>query len=587
MPPVLRVLLPRWLRRNWLLWLSLLLLALVWGPMIAAYPTTPTGDGERFLHQIEVGKAALRARELPLWNPYDCLGIPLWDHPESLVVSPLLLALQPVNANITSMVWQLAHALAGFFGMWLLARRDLRLGQVGAAFAATMWGFGATLTSQVAGAHFTFVSFWLMPWLIYLWRRAEHGLGAAVGLGAMLALIVYDGGTYPLPLGAVVLGLETLTRATPRRLPRIAVAALVTVVVMVGLSAARLLPLAEQFAIHKRHMESDWDHLARAHTLKAMFLWPQWRWWPKLPGQQYVWGEYISFLGLPGLALAAVGLLVAIRRARWMWVVLIPCFWLMLGGYDDDAPWAWLHERVFPFTAMRVPSRFRIFVFMILVLAGGLALDRVPRFLAQRFPRLRLLAALAIGALGSAALVTVVDTVILDQRVVASRVGGKPLEERKPAANLHYALKDLANWPDQPRDNRAWLGCRQEFVFGWGAPLWPGDVPQARSDRALVTNVKRTPSTFDFDVEVPEGSARVLLNSAYDVGWRSNVGTVREQRLLLVVDVAQGKQHVHLQYWPRRLTAGLCITGATAVALTSLFVVGRLRRRRALSSVRR
>ena len=74
MPPLLRVLLPRWLRRNWLLWLSLLLLALVWGPMIAAYPTTPTGDGERFLHQIEVGKAALRARELPLWNPYDCLG---------------------------------------------------------------------------------------------------------------------------------------------------------------------------------------------------------------------------------------------------------------------------------------------------------------------------------------------------------------------------------------------------------------------------------------------------------------------------------------------------------------------------------
>lgn len=577
-PALLRALLPRWLVRHWVLLLALGMLGAVWGPMVAAYPATPNGDGERFLHQIEAGKAALRAHELPLWNPWDCLGLPLWDHPESMVVSPLLLALQPLNGTATALVWQLAHALAGFAGMWLLARRDLRIGPFGAAFAATMWGYGATLTSQVAGAHFTFVSFWLTPWMLFLWRRAEVRLGYAVALGALLALVLYDGGTYPLPLGAIVLGLETLTRASPRRLPRIALAGLLTVVVMVGLSAARLLPLMEQFALHKRAMEPDWDHTLRLHTLRSMFLWPQWRWWPRLPGQQYVWGEYITFLGVPGLVLAGLGLLVALRRAPWLWVVLLPCFWLMLGGYDDDAPWAVLHERVFPFTAMRVPSRFRIFVFMVLVLAGGVALDRIPRWLAHRFPRRRFLAAMAAGGLGSAALLTVTDTVLLDQRIVLSRVGNPPLETRVPAKQFHYAFQELARWPDQPRDNKAWLGCRQEFVFGWGAPLWAGDLPQGKGVGATVTNVQRTPSTFDFDVEA-DGPARVLLNSAYSEGWRSSVGTVREERLLLVVEVPPGRHHVHLVYWPRLLGPGLVVTALTASTLLAIGIVRWTRRR--------
>ncbi len=560
--------------------LALGLAALVWGPLVAHYPSTPVGDGERFLHQIEVGKAAVRSGELPLWNPFDCLGIPLWDHPESLVVSPLLIALTPVDGLTTTFIWQIAHALAGFAGMWLLARRELRLGPIPTAFAATMWGFGATLTSQVGGAHFTFVSFWLVPWMLYLWRRAELQLWYGVALGAMAALIVYDGGTYPLPLSAVVLGLETLTRATPKRLPRITLAAAVVVAVAFGLGAARLLPLAEQFAIHKRTMEPDWDHLLRSRSLLSMFLWPQWRWWPRLPGQQYVWGEYIAFVGIPGLVLAGLGLVIALFRARWLWAVLIPCFWLMLGTYEDSAPWAILHEHVFPFTAMRVPSRFRIYVFMIFVLAGALAMDRIPAFLEARFPRWRVLSIAAAGALSAAALVTIVDTVILDQRVTASRAGGPPLVKQEPSPRFYYAHHDLARWPDQPRQNRAWLGCRQEFIFGWGAPLWVGDVPQVRSPDGFVSNATRTQGTFDFDIETTK-PARVRLNSAFDIGWRASVGEVNEQGLLLVVDVPAGKHHVHMRYWPRRLTAGLTITGFT---LACICVAAWLHRRRPLTT---
>ena len=50
-----------------------------------------------------------------------------------------------------------------------------------------------------------------------------------------------------------------------------------------------------------------------------------------------------------------------------------------------------------------------------------------------------------------------------------------------------------------PRQNRAWLGCRSyEWAFRADAPLWEGDVPQARAETpgASIENVARTHNTF-------------------------------------------------------------------------------------------
>ena len=46
-------------------------------------------DGRYFVHQIEIAKAAVRHyHEAPLWNAFDCRGIPMWDHPENITASP-------------------------------------------------------------------------------------------------------------------------------------------------------------------------------------------------------------------------------------------------------------------------------------------------------------------------------------------------------------------------------------------------------------------------------------------------------------------------------------------------------------------
>ena len=82
MAPVETKLTPWYLRALALSLVSLALAFVLLVPELLAFPNTPEGDGRFVFHQIEMGKAALRYyHEMPLWNAFDCRGIPNWDHP--------------------------------------------------------------------------------------------------------------------------------------------------------------------------------------------------------------------------------------------------------------------------------------------------------------------------------------------------------------------------------------------------------------------------------------------------------------------------------------------------------------------------
>src|ERR1700761_3081949 len=146
--------------------LGLLLFVVFWWPMFKAYPGTPIEDGHYFLHQIEVSKASWhRYHEVPLWNPFDCRGIPMWDHPENITASPIFYLTLPFSAGITIIVWNMVHVVVGFLGMWLLCRDDLKLSRIATFIAAVAWSFG-TVHNQYAGEHEAFISFYHAPLLL-------------------------------------------------------------------------------------------------------------------------------------------------------------------------------------------------------------------------------------------------------------------------------------------------------------------------------------------------------------------------------------------------------------------------------------
>ncbi|MGZ3417277.1 MAG: hypothetical protein ACXWUG_02945 [Polyangiales bacterium] len=567
---------------------SLVLATYVWWPMIHAAPKTADLDGRYFLQQWEAGKAAIRNYgEFPLWNPFDCRGVPMWDHPESMTGSPLLLLATPLSGTVTLWVWNIVHCAAGFLSMWLLARKDVGLSRTGAFIAGAMWAFGVSHLSQYAGAHSTLADFWLTPLLLFLWRRAEKSVNAAVLLGAVIAFMIYEGATYPLPFVIVVVALETTTRLFPvKRIPRILGMGAVTGSVAFGLSAARLLPLVDQLMSKKRaNMLPDVDNLVRANTISRMFLWREGHWYNQLPGQQYVWGEYIAYVGFLALALALVGLVLSLRDRRWLVVLAVLTTLLMLGHYARWAPWELLHRYAFPYKSMRVPSRYRLILQLFIALGVGVAIDRLPRLLERWVPSRRELATGARVLLVGTAFFAAGDAAGLGMDIIDWMHQGPPerIVERSP--RFYYGGENLAEWLDQPRQNRSWLGCRSfEWPANDSAPVWTGDVPQAKPNAPseamlVVTNVSRTQNTFTFDVDA-KAPGRILVNSAHAKGWRSSVGTVVDDGTLLAVDVPAGQHHVRMRYWPKLLTPGIATSAVTIVLLLGFYGLRFVRARR-------
>jgi hypothetical protein len=565
-----RPLAPWWARLTLLTALALLVSLLVWWPLIESHPRGPWGDGEYFQHMIEAAKASLvRYHELPLWNPYECGGAPLWDNPESFIASPIIFLSTGLDSLATKTVWYVVHVAAGFVCMWLFVREEFRLSRVAAFLAATLWAFGVAHSSQYAGGHDTLVAFLYLPLVLLLWRRAEHRTGAAVGLGVLFGWMFYESSTYPLPHAVLILAAETLTRAyPPRRLIVIARAAAIVIVIALLLGSARLLPVLDQLTHHKRIIPEDVDHLARWSTLRDMYLAKT---HPLVTaGQQYVWGEYIAYVGKIVLALATIGVLVSGVRNAWFFALAGFVFVLMLGKFAPYAPWAILQEHVPFFTAIRCSARFRLSLAAFFAVYGAFAVDRVPvhvrRFFGRRFGGASRVALVGLALIGAG------DVTSVASDVIASKFGNAPAQTVPASTRLYFGGAGLAAYIDQPRQNRGRVECGEHWIYTADAPVWQGDGFQARAfdDSATVERADRTQNTFTIAVTATRPT-RVRVNSGYDRGWRTDVGTVTEERHLLVVDVPAGRHMIHLRYWPRGLTLGLWLS-AIGVAIVVAFL---------------
>jgi hypothetical protein len=520
-------------------------------------PASGGGDGIFFFRLVEAGKVSFdRWHELPLWNPYECGGVPLWDNPQSIVASPLALLLEPAGTGLTIGLWAIVHAAVGFVGTWLFCRSELESSRFAAFVASCLFAFSAPIASHVGGGHTAFAAFLFAPLALYFWRRAETNWKMAIGLGLLVANTLYEGGVYPLAFIALMLAIETLTRCTSvDRVVGIARAAAIVALVTVTVSAARLLPVLDQLAHHKRPLAPEGDFidwallkdmfLARSHALRF--------------GHEYVWPEYIAYTGPIILGFAAVGVILGLRDKKWLVVLSVALFLLMLGHFASWAPWSFLKGHVPPFVSMRVPSRFRLLFAFSIASFVAIAIDRAPSVLAA-IGAARFTEAARVGVIAIALIATgeVVGRSI--ESIDAHWDGPRPTNPA-PSPRFHLGGANLAQFIDQPRQNRGRLECWEEWAPMAGAPLWTGDVAQAKAAgaNASVLSVDRTQNSFSVEVEAKE-PATILFNTSWARGWRSDVGLVREQAHQLVVDVPPGRHRMRVWYWPVGLTAGFILT---------------------------
>ena len=565
---------PRWMRRS--LWgLSCVFLGILFGyPALADISALGSANDwdQHLLYHWAPYVSAVDHGEFPMWNPWACGGSPLLANPQARFLSPfflLHLAFGPVVGLHLEIVLHLA-IMAG--GGWFLAR-ELGMGRVGRAAVALIFLGTSAHYLHLAMGHTWALSYAYLPWIFaFTWRALKtSSLWPAMIVGALLALVICEGGIYPAPQAALLVVLLCAgTALKNRRVYPLAVAA-VAGLTGAGLAAPKLLPTLKFMAQFPRRTEA-----LESTTLKLLYesLFARDQFIgrdvpPQLDGITWGFHEYGAYIGPAAVLLVAAALL--LLRRRVLGVALLSVFFLALAcgrvalGDSSLGLWQLLHLLP-PFASQHVPSRFLVpFVLCIAVLAGFGA-----DALQARFGRRGHLAALALVFIG-----------VFDAWAVGPpnlwRMYDSPLGPPDVASEFHHEW-----WGDTnlmmplASSNRGALHCYEAVYLPIAAQM-PGEGFGGEEYLEDGGQIRRTywgPNRLDF--EIRDGPATVLVvNQNFYSAWTVDPpqGRVFSQEGRLAIEVPSGTTNVSLRYRSKPFRIGL------GIALLTLLLGFWIRRR--------
>lgn len=342
--------------------------ALFWGtPLLQFYPWWT------------LASAALRAGQIPLWNPYVGNGAPLVANLQSAVFYPpnWLYLLGPMEWMMG--VIAVLHVLWAGLGMFAFARA-LGLRPFSAAVSGLSFMLSGYLIARLSFLSMTAAYAWL-PWLLLAVERliVRRRLADALLLGLMLGLQLLAGHaqtSFHSGLALAAYGAFRLLASPGERGKRLLLLAL-AVLLGAGLAAVQLLPSWELMQLSQRAGGLDYT-FAMTYS-----FWP-WRlltlWAPNFFGQPAsgdYWGYgayweddgYIGVLPLL-LALAALGW----RRDRNPLVAFFGGMALvaLVLAFGQNTPiYPWLFSHVPGFGWFQAPARFlSLYTLGVTILAG-------------------------------------------------------------------------------------------------------------------------------------------------------------------------------------------------------------------------
>jgi hypothetical protein len=370
--------------RNWAepQWFALLLAAMIFIPfsnVLLGFDTFVARDFGLFsLPVATFHKQCFWRGEWPVWNPYNCCGLPFLAQFNTLSVYPLSLIYLLLPLTWSLPAFCLFHVFLGGMGMYFLARRWTG-SQAGAALAGVVFSFnGLSLNFLMWPSHIATFS-WI-PWVVLLAQDGWRAGGTKMIAAALAAgMQVLAGG--PETIAFTWLVLLVLGAAECARRPRAFWTTAGRLTLMgslgLGLAAAQLLPTID-FALHSHrdshYGRSDWSMplLGWGNFLVPMFQMVPMGKMAAQPGQYWTSSYYagIGVVFLAGMALWRG------RRDSRVWLpgaLLLASLVLALGYHGFVFRWA---QRLIPILGMfQFPVKFVILTLTVapLLAACGLA----------------------------------------------------------------------------------------------------------------------------------------------------------------------------------------------------------------------
>jgi hypothetical protein len=317
--------------------------------------------------------------EFPLWNPLSNMGLPFLAQWNSLVLYPgsLIYLLLPISWSLSA--YCLAHLFLAGMGMYWLAwhwtRNRLAASVAGLAFALN----GLSLNCLMWPNNVTALA--LMPLVILYVERAWREGGRMILVGALFGAVQMLAGAPEIILFTwLILGLMAACQFISNRAPRRAILwrLPVIVVLVVGLTAAQLLPFLDLLANSQRSQSfanADW---AMPETGWANLLVPLFHTYQNRQGVSFQYGQYWTssyYLGIGVLALALFALVrVHERRVWFLGGITALSLVLALGG--EGHLYNWLRNAFPQFGFMRYPIKFVVLAVFSVPLLAAFAIRR-------------------------------------------------------------------------------------------------------------------------------------------------------------------------------------------------------------------
>jgi hypothetical protein len=509
--------------------------------------------------------------QLPLWNPYECGGMPLLAHPSSQIVTPLFL-LPMLFGPFAGLNLQIpAHLAIAWAGGYVLAR-VLGMGTLGRLTCASIFPASSWFYLHIGVGHLNFLPSAYLPWvtaMVLLGANRRSLMPWACG-GLLLAIMFGEGGVYQPTQAAMLVVLIALWLALVRRSLWPLAGLVVMALFALGFGAIKLLPSWELMRLHPRPTE-EIDYSPLRVLLTGLFSRHQYFDQERLEA----WGfwECGAYLGPGAAALAVLGLASSPRRTiPWMLVAALS-FILAIGGLRPWFPWVLLHHLPI-FSWERMPERFLI----LLVFAAGVIAAYGADFLAGvGKPFGAIMAALIlVGAVADARMVS-------DPNISAAVAG--ELDPLKPVAQFVQSYEDPWSMLTLARNNKGALHCNEELDFHEVSTMKviASNQPGYRGEHYLLgpgslVGRRWTPNALSYDVVTPAANV-VVINQNYDANWRlaRGRGEVFSKDGLLAVRVPASAQHLRLVYRSNAFLLGAAVSLLTCVITLLLWVADRRR----------
>ena len=537
-----------------------------------------------FIYRAVPRDTLLRFHQFPLWNPYEYGGMPLLAHPESSFLSPAFLLdlwLGPVVAPKLSIP---LHLCLGLLGMYWLSRL-LRLSRLAAYLPGMIFLLNSSYALHLHEGHTWYLPYAYVPYAVIFYLKALERRAWAALSGAVIALMILEGGIYPAPLTVLFLAAFSLVLTARDRSVAPAKAWLATMLWAAGGAAVKLLPSIALLSEYPRRT-SSWESI-RLIALPKMFFGELYENLDRIRGivrePFWFWHEYGYYIGWVPILLLAVYLLLrfsrqGVCRTEVFFDVGVLFLVFGLGNFGPLAPWLLLHALPL-FGSLHVSSRFFMMALFGFSFCCAAALDRLQWDGAAGPAGGRrkhgLVVALAI-------LWTACDLVNHN-----SAVFNYTFTRAQPDVIRHAQFAQVVDRSHAPSDAPAYADMYESFMRNRGVlnafdglharcaalaaddPRYRGEV-YVQSGRGRLEGVRWSPNRVDIDVDM-EQAGLLILNQNFYPGWRvSGQGSILNYRGLLAVEVPSGRQTMGIFYQPATFLVG---AGVSLSALAGMFWV--------------